>query len=72
MDYRGEDSIRLTEFTNSTRDLVLCVMFTGCRREEGQTLKWSEVDIEKGTFIFKDPKTVMIIYCQWVINCGVY
>lgn len=56
MEYRGEDSIRLTEFTNSTRDLVLCVMFTGCRREEGQTLKWSEVDIEKGTFVFKDPK----------------
>ncbi|EMP8096217.1 tyrosine-type recombinase/integrase, partial [Acinetobacter baumannii] len=56
MEYRGEDSIRLTEFTNSTRDLVLCVMFTGCRRDEGQTLKWSEVDIEKGTFVFKDPK----------------
>ncbi|MFJ1518504.1 tyrosine-type recombinase/integrase [Acinetobacter sp. ABJ_C1_1] len=56
MEYRGEDSLRVTEFTNSTRDLVLCVMFTGCRRDEGQTLKWSEVDIEKGTFVFTDPK----------------
>ncbi|RKW98484.1 hypothetical protein D9B85_13570, partial [Corynebacterium diphtheriae] len=41
---------------NATRDLVLFIMYTGCRRNEAQTLKWENVDIEKGLFVFKDPK----------------
>ncbi len=56
LNYFTERSLYDDASKNAVRDLVLFVMYTGCRRNEAQTLKWENVDIEKGLFIFKDPK----------------
>ena len=56
LNYYTERSLLDSAFKNATRDFVLFVMYTGCRRNEAQTLKWENVDIEKGLFVFKDPK----------------
>lgn len=56
LNYFTERSLYEDASKNATRDLVLFVMYTGCRRNEAQTLKWENVDIEKGLFVFKDPK----------------
>ncbi len=56
LNYFTERSLYDDASKNAVRDLVLFIMYTGCRRNEAQTLKWENVDIEKGLFIFKDPK----------------
>ncbi|TCB67431.1 DUF4102 domain-containing protein [Acinetobacter sp. ANC 4216] len=56
LNYFTERSLYEDASKNATRDLVLFIMYTGCRRNEAQTLKWENVDIEKGLFVFKDPK----------------
>ncbi|WP_414659245.1 tyrosine-type recombinase/integrase [Acinetobacter courvalinii] len=56
LNYYTERSLYEDESKNTVRDLVLFIMYTGCRRNEAQTLKWETVDIEKGIFKFKDPK----------------
>lgn len=56
LNYFTERSLYEDESKNTVRDLVLFIMYTGCRRNEAQTLKWETVDIEKGIFKFKDPK----------------
>lgn len=56
LNYYTERSLYDDASKNATRDLVLFIMYTGCRRNEAQTLKWENVDIEKGLFVFKDPK----------------
>ena len=56
LNYYTERSLYDDESKNATRDLVLFIMYTGCRRNEAQTLKWENVDIEKGLFVFTDPK----------------
>lgn len=56
LNYFTERSLYNDAAKNATRDFVLFVMYTGCRRNEAQTLKWENVDIEKGLFVFKDPK----------------
>ena len=56
LNYFTERSLYDDESKNAVRDLVLFIMYTGCRRNEAQTLKWENVDIEKGIFIFKNPK----------------
>ncbi|WP_336148257.1 tyrosine-type recombinase/integrase [Acinetobacter ursingii] len=56
LNYYTERSLYEDASKNATRDLVLFIMYTGCRRNEAQTLKWENVDIEKGLFVFKDPK----------------
>lgn len=56
LNYFTERSLYDDASKNAVRDLVLFVMYTGCRRNEAQTLKWENVDIEKGLFVFKDPK----------------
>lgn len=56
LDYKNEKSLLNDEAKNAVRDMVLFIMYTGCRRNEAQKLKWENVDIEKGLFIFIDPK----------------
>lgn len=56
LNYFTERSLYEDSSKNATRDFVLFVMYTGCRRNEAQTLRWENVDIEKGLFVFKDPK----------------
>ena len=56
LNYYTERSLCDDSSKNAVRDLVLFIMYTGCRRNEAQTLKWENVDIEKGLFVFKDPK----------------
>lgn len=56
LNYFTERSLYEDASKNAVRDLVLFIMYTGCRRNEAQTLKWENVDIEKGLFVFKDPK----------------
>lgn len=56
LNYYTERSLYDDPSKNAVRDLVLFIMYTGCRRNEAQTLKWENVDIEKGLFVFKDPK----------------
>ncbi|MCJ8162297.1 tyrosine-type recombinase/integrase [Acinetobacter zhairhuonensis] len=56
LNYYTERSLYEDASKNATRDLVLFIMYTGCRRNEAQTLKWENVDIGKGVFVFKDPK----------------
>ena len=56
LNYYTERSLYEDASKNAVRDLVLFIMYTGCRRNEAQTLKWDNVDIEKGLFVFKDPK----------------
>lgn len=56
LNYYTERSLYDDESKNAVRDLVLFIMYTGCRRNEAQTLKWENIDIEKGLFVFKDPK----------------
>lgn len=56
LNYFTERSLYDDSSKNAVRDLVLFIMYTGCRRNEAQTLKWENVDIEKGLFVFKDPK----------------
>lgn len=54
--YKNEKSLISSEAKNAVRDLVLFIMYTGCRRNEARTLRWENVDINKGEFIFIDPK----------------
>lgn len=56
LNYFTERSLYDDASKNAVRDLVLFIMYTGCRRNEAQTLKWVNVDMEKGLFVFKDPK----------------
>jgi integrase len=56
LNYFTERSLYDDASKNAARDLVLFIMYTGCRRNEAQTLKWENVDMEKGLFVFKDPK----------------
>lgn len=56
LNYFTERSLYDDASKNAVRDLVLFIMYTGCRRNEAQTLKWENVDMEKGLFVFKDPK----------------
>lgn len=56
LNYKNEKSLISSEAKNAVRDLVLFTMYTGCRRNEAQTLQWKNVDIERGEFIFIDPK----------------
>ncbi|OTG81843.1 integrase [Acinetobacter sp. ANC 4558] len=56
LNYFTERSLYEDSARNASRDLVLFIMYTGCRRNEAQTLKWENVDIETGVFVFKDPK----------------
>ncbi len=56
LNYKNEKILISSEAKNAVRDLVLFIMYTGCRRSEAQTLKWDSVDIIKGEFIFIDPK----------------
>lgn len=56
LNYYTERSLYEDASKNAVRDLVLFIMYTGCRRNEAQTLKWENVDIKKGLFVFKDPK----------------
>lgn len=56
LNYYTERSLYSDASKNAVRDLVMFIMYTGCRRNEAQTLKWENVDMEKGIFIFRDPK----------------
>lgn len=56
LNYVGEGSLYENSFKNSVRDLVIFAMYTGCRREEAQSLKWVNVDLNQKEFVFKDPK----------------
>lgn len=56
MNYKGDGILYENSFKNSVRDMVIFAMYTGCRREEAQGLKWENVDLEQGVFVFKDPK----------------
>lgn len=56
LNYFTERSLYDDASKNAVRDLVLFIMYTGCRRNEAQTLKWENVDMGKGLFVFKDPK----------------
>lgn len=56
LNYYTERSLYDDESKNAVRDMVLFIMYTGCRRNEAQTLKWETVDLEKGLFVFTDPK----------------
>lgn len=56
LNYYTERSLYNDASKNAVRDLVMFIMYTGCRRNEAQTLKWENIDMEKGIFIFRDPK----------------
>ena len=56
LNYFTERSLYEDASKNATRDLTLFIMYTGCRRNEAQTLMWENVDMENGLFVFKDPK----------------
>lgn len=67
LNYFTERSLYDDASKNAVRDLVLFIMYTGCRRNEAQTLKWENVDIEKDYLYLKIRKMVMIIcYLRWV------
>lgn len=54
--YTDRSSHRQAPHSHNTRDLLLLFMLTGVRLNEGQTLEWSDVDLEKGQIVFRDTK----------------
>jgi integrase len=56
VNYRSEDSHRAMGYSNNARDLYIVIMLTGIRLDEGQTLGWVDVNVEKGLLIFRDTK----------------
>jgi integrase len=42
--------------SNTIRDYLLLLLFTGIRREEGFKLKWSDIDMKAKTFVLVDTK----------------
>ena len=45
------------DISQTILDAIRLVFLTGCRRDEVQSLKWSEVDLENQCFRFEDTKT---------------
>lgn len=46
----------MDEINPTIRDYLLLLLFTGMRREEAMSLKWSDVDLKGKTFTVKDTK----------------
>ncbi|MBF7693653.1 site-specific integrase [Acinetobacter pollinis] len=67
LNYYTEGSLYDDESKNAVRDSVLFIIYTGCRINEVETLKWENIDIEKGFFVFKNPKMEMTVYFRGVI-----
>lgn len=56
MNYQDELNLEDTARSNTHRDIILFVMYTGCRRVEACSLRWEDVDIENGLLTFADTK----------------
>ncbi len=56
LQYQDETRHQNRHYSNNARDFYILVMFTGIRLNEGQQLKWSDVDLDKGQLIFRDTK----------------
>lgn len=54
--YFNELNLESTARSNTHRDIILFVMYTGCRRVEACSLSWDRVDLENGTVAFNDTK----------------
>ena len=44
-------------FAETARDYLLLVIFTGVRKNEGLSLRWSDIDFNDKSFSQKDTKT---------------
>lgn len=56
LNYQDELNLEDTARSNTHRDIILFVMYTGCRRVEACSLKWGDVDLENGVITFADTK----------------
>ena len=56
MNYFNELNLEDTARSNTHRDIILFVMYTGCRRVEACSLRWDNVDLENGTVAFNNTK----------------
>lgn len=56
LNHFDELNLEETARSNTHRDIILFVMYTGCRRVEACSLRWENVDIEKGIVTFEDTK----------------
>ena len=54
--FKGADYYRVDQYTNTQRDVILCIMLTGCRSNEMRSLRWENVNMQKGLINFKDTK----------------
>jgi integrase len=54
--YFDELNLEDTARSNTHRDIILFVMYTGCRRVEACSLRWENVDLENGCVTFDDTK----------------
>lgn len=54
--YFDELNLEDTARSNTHRDIILFVMYTGCRRVEACSLRWDNVDLENGCITFEDTK----------------
>lgn len=56
MQYQDETRHHKRHYSNNSRDLYILIMFTGIRLNEGQSLSWRNVDLDKGHLVFRDTK----------------
>ncbi len=56
LNYEDEVNLENTARSNTHRDIVLMCMYTGCRKQEACSLKWSDVNIKNSTSTFRDTK----------------
>lgn len=56
LNHTDELNLEDTARSNTHRDIILFVMYTGCRRVEACSLRWENVDIEQGLVNFPDTK----------------
>ncbi len=68
--WAGNQNLNHRAYTN--QDFLLLLILTGFRREEGETLEWTNVDLKYGTIKIQDPKIMKTFSYRWEKCFGIF